>query len=217
MFCSNCGGSLEAGVKFCPNCGQKISFVAQSKSDEIPEPDPLEPRQQQDSSQTNSIRDENAEQQNILQNNSQDKRLCSELVSNGDFKRLVYAYITHDDDGKVENFASRHYYNAFYKIRNTNEALGWNWSAFLVGGFNFIYRKSYVAGIAFIIFGLILGFILAGLSENIFTTALNFAVCGAAGAYGDKIHYNRFILKLKEAQAQYPRNVTEQCRFLAHC
>lgn len=125
-----------------------------------------------------------------------------------ELKRLIFAYISHDESGVVETQACTHYYQAFEKIRKTNQPYSWNWAAFLLGGFNLLYRKSYLLGALLLIIPTLLSLVIP------FIGPVTWIVCGI---FADQLHYNRFLEKKQEAENNFPSDVDAQCKFLAHC
>ncbi len=179
-FCVNCGSKVEDGVGFCSNCGTKIGSN-------------IEREQAVEQTQQN---------QQFAQNGPDTIR--SENVNAED--SLLRAYIMGTTDPYASNPNYEHYKNAFYKLSNGSKT-SWNWAAFLTGGWNLAYRKSYLWGVVFYFAALVLSGISSGL-----LTILGWI---AAGIFADYFHYSRYKEQLSIAKKTYPNNIQGQLSYMA--
>lgn len=199
MFCSNCGKELIGSEKFCSACGWQVNNMNMTSGVN----DSVE--------KAYSKTDDDSIDDNRVESVTQNNQKSSDEI----YKRLVYAYINRNASNMEETHAAKHYYEAFYKIKTLNKNTGWNWAAFWLEGFNFLYRKSYSMGVLFLVLPILIVSILDISTESALGNAIVFGIAGICGTYGDKIHYNRFADKLKEAELKYPNDIDGQCKFLA--
>lgn len=153
-FCGKCGARISAGSSFCSKCGNTLSQPAAAQPAYTqPAYTQQTPYQQPYTAQSNTY----AYQQASVP-------LDADLV----------ALIGHNQE---------YYVPKFQEMKAQSKNTGWNWMAFLISPFWFVYRKMYVYGAITAALGFIIGFI----GKPVLMVLL-YAGYAALGVFGNYIY-----------------------------
>lgn len=215
MFCQNCGTELLNGAHFCPNCGTKIindnaggqphvgvtqshekdAASNQSKIDVAP------PRE--DAYAENNYTAHKSREQQSERVRTEDE---PQSMRGHDENLLMRSYLLGSVSSDALTKPVEHYIKAFEKFTNGTSKANWNWAAFFFGGWNLMYRKSYMWGILIEVASWIFTGATAGIG---LVTAL------VRGVFLDYIHYMRYTQMRSQAQAAHPNDIGKQCEYVA--
>lgn len=174
IYCSKCGKKSSSNSKFCTNCGNKLLTVEDSIKNT-----------------TESIKD-------VIKNNETYKNFTNTSYYNEDSKVGF-------DNKDMVNFIQKkveYYILKFKEIQEQCKSTSWNWAAFFLNSWWFLYRKMYAIGFGIIIANIVIGMILPYLS-----LIASIAIAVISGLYGN-------IAYLKHVQTQLDsfRNMDENIK-----
>lgn len=198
MFCQNCGTEFLSGAYFCPNCGAKI---INNGAREQPHVEATQPHEDM-YAENNYTTHKNHEQQSERVHAEGEPQPMHEHDEN----LLMRAYLSCSVSSDVLTKPVAHYIKAFEKFNSGVTKANWNWAAFFFGGWNLMYRRSYMWGILIEVASWIIVGATAGIG---LITAL------VRGAFLDYVHYMRYTQMRSQAQAAHPNDIGKQCEYLA--
>ena len=110
-------------------------------------------------------------------------------------------------DSEMEEYIGtnkEYYMKSFRKIRETGKAYSWNWPAFLLTPFWFMYRKMYIPGAAILVINILLS-----LFHSVIASLLGLCISGLAGCLA-----NFFYLFDLGKRIEIGRTLPEDQRYL---
>lgn len=143
IYCTQCGSPNNATASFCSKCGTRLVSNI---------------REQQTHNYGNASTQYNYQQgysQNSYQQNTMNSQTYGQYSGNG------YSNpVTIDSDVvQLIGTKSEYYVPKFQEMKQQNKKTSWNWPAFLVSPYWFIYRKMYGYGYGILAAAFILSFI----------------------------------------------------------
>lgn len=142
VYCTQCGSPNSNSASFCSKCGTRLTTNAQVPKAPIYE---------------------NATQHTYQQGYNQNAYMGNATYQQtyGQYNGNVYTQQTAIDNDIVQLIGTKteYYVPKFQEMKQQNKKTTWNWSAFLVAPYWFIYRKMYGYGYGILAAAFILSFI----------------------------------------------------------
>ncbi|MEE0265825.1 MAG: RING finger protein [Acutalibacteraceae bacterium] len=181
VYCTHCGAINSSTSSFCSKCGTRLVTSMATNYSSVNSSQQQYPYQQSYSHNYN---------QNTYQNNTNARPFYGQYTSN------VYAQQTCLDNDLIRLIGEKkeYYVAKFQELKNQNKKTSWNWAAFLVAPYWFIYRKMYAYGYGVLLIACILSFI----PSISFLTLVGYI---AFGLFADYIYMNELEKKLQQAKS----------------
>lgn len=152
-FCTKCGRQNNASDLFCSGCGTPLNSVNQQ-----------------------------ARTQQFVQQNPAYQSQTTNANQNSYSSSYTYSVANNDEDSYIQ-IKTEYYKPKFAQMRTSNSKASWNWCAFLVSPYWFIYRKMYAWGYG--ILGIVFVLSLIG---NLFSSILSLGLYITVGVLGNHLY-----------------------------
>lgn len=209
IFCTQCGAQQNGSSAFCTQCGSKLVLGAEP----VPQPpvytqsNPANSDPYAYTNQQNNTYQQNYayQQSNTYQQSSNYQQYNNYQQGNSYANTQYNAYSSYQNvtiDPDVQQLVGtkmEYYIPKFQELKAQNKQTSWNWAAFLVAPYWFVYRKMYGYGIS----AFAIGFIISKIGSPI----LSFLSLGAYAVIG--IFANYIYMKFLEGKAQIVKNMSE--------
>lgn len=194
IFCSQCGAQQSGTSAFCTQCGSKLALGV--------EPAPVYTQSNPANRDTYAY---TYQQSNTYQQSSSYQQYNNYQQGNSYVNAQYNAYSSYQNvtiDPDVQQLVgtkTEYYIPKFQELKAQNKQTSWNWAAFLVAPYWFVYRKMYGYGIS----AFAIGFIISKIGSPI----LSFLSLGAYAVIG--VFANNIYMKFLERKAQMVKNMSE--------